>query len=119
MKNFYGYIIAQPRLKINIFYKKNGKAAVICLSFSAAAMGLNLAVPAILNAHGITDFTFNMFFISHRFPCTLPVLSGIYPVVPYPVFLLLYLVGFAAVAAIIFAIGKGIVALTQRCRADR
>lgn len=95
-----------------------GSLVPFCV-LSAAAMGLNLAVPAILNAQGITDFTFNMFFISHRFPCTLPVLSGIYPVVPYPVFLLLYLVGFAVVAAIIFAIGKGIVALTQKCRADK
>ena len=105
----------RKRLSWRFFF---GSLVPFCV-LSAVAMGLNLAVPAILNAHGITDFTFNMFFISHRFPCTLPVLSGIYPVVPYPVFLLLYLVGFAAVAAIIFAAEKGTVALTQRCRADR
>ena len=108
-------LLAATFLVWRVFF---GSLVPFCV-LSAVAMGLNMAVPAILNAQGITDFTFNMFFISHRFPCTLPVLSGIYPVVPYPVFLLLYLVGFAAVAAIIFAAEKGTVALTQRCRADR
>lgn len=83
---------------------------------SAVAMGLNLIVPLVLNAAQITDFTFNMFFISHRFPCTLPVLSVIYPLVPYPVFLLIYLVGFTAVAAVIFASERGILALTEKPR---
>ena len=54
---------------------------------------------------GITGgSTFNMFFISPYFPCTLPVLSEIYPVVPYPVFLLLYVLGFITLGFIFFEI---------------
>ena len=81
--------------------------------FAALAMILNVGVHALLVANG-SDATFNMFFISPYHPCTLPVLSAIYPKVPYPVFLLIYLVGFAAVSAIMMGIEKGIVALTAR-----
>lgn len=44
--------------------------------------------------------TFNMFFISKHYPCTLLILSGIYSMVPYGVFLVIYLVGFTLVAFI-------------------
>ncbi len=68
---------------------------------AAMAMTLNIGVYHLLRASGIDD-TFNMFFISPYFECTLPVLSSIYPAVPYPVFLMIYLLGFAAIAAIMF-----------------
>jgi hypothetical protein len=61
------------------------------------------------------DETFNMFFISPHFPCTLPVLSGIYGKIPYPAFLLLYLVGFALIAAIILGAEIGVAALIRKC----
>jgi hypothetical protein len=57
---------------------------------SAAAMGLNLAVPAMLNAHGITDFTFNMFYVARDGRCSIPVLSWIQANMPYPVFFISY-----------------------------
>jgi hypothetical protein len=55
-----------------------------------------------------------MFFISRHYPCTLPVLADIYAKVPYPVFLCIYLVGFAVVSALIYGIEKGILALIYR-----
>ena len=41
-----------------------------------------------------SDETFNMFYISPYFSCTLPVFDIIYAKTPYPVFLLCYLIGF-------------------------
>jgi len=67
-----------------------------------AAQMLNAVVPT------FTDETFNMFYISWKFDCTLPVLSAIYPKVPYVVFLLLYIIGFSIAAAIVMSVAYGI-----------
>lgn len=48
--------------------------------------------------------TFNMFFISPYLPCTLPLLSVIYNLVPYPIFLIIYLLGFSLAGFIMLAI---------------
>ncbi len=68
----------------------------------ATAMILNWVVPH------FTDETFNMFYISPYFPCTLPILSTLYSLVPYPIFLLIYLLGFSAIAIGILYASKGI-----------
>ena len=83
--------------------------------FSALAMILNVAVQNALIANQI-DMVFNMFYISPYHPCTLPVLSAIFPLVPYAVFLLIYLLGFAAVAGVIFGVEKAAVSLACRKR---
>ena len=56
-------------------------------------------------ASGVLDGqTFNMFFISSHFPCTLPILSMFANDIPYLAYLCVYLFGFAIVAALMFAI---------------
>lgn len=73
------------------------------------AMTLNLTI-----VHFIGDQTFNMFYISPYFPCSLPVLSLIYPSVNYaryPLFLILYIVGFCLAASILYWMAFGINAL--------
>lgn len=77
-------------------------------AFATVAMILNVVVYHIFMANGM-DNTFNMFFISPYFECTLPILDTIYGVVPYPVFLLIYLLGFSLIAAIIFYASKFII----------
>jgi len=72
-------------------------------AFALIAMVLNIAMHYIHLAHGI-DATFNMFFISPFHDCTLPVLSIFYPLLPYPLFLICYLIGFSLVAALIYGI---------------
>ncbi len=57
---------------------------------AVTALALNVAAVKIFNIRE----TFNMFYISPYFDCPMPVFSAIYKAVPYPVFLLLYLVGF-------------------------
>ena len=77
------------------------KTPVPFLAFIVVAMILNVTFVK----SGITGgSTFNMFFISPYFPSTLPVLSEIYPVVPYPIFLLLYVLGFITLGFIFFEI---------------
>ena len=81
--------------------------------FLAIAVILNFAVYHSLVGAGMDD-TFNMFFISPYFDCTLPVLSSVYASVSYPVFFVIYLVGFSAVAFFIYLIQHGIILLTQK-----
>lgn len=82
-------------------------------AFASVAMILNLVMPKYLATKGFTQ-AFNMFYISPYYNNDLPVLSTIYPMVPYFVYLIIYIFGFALVAALVFAIEKGIVALTLR-----
>lgn len=60
------------------------------------------------------DETFNMFYISPYFDCTLPILSMIYPKVNYLIFVALYIFGFTFIAFLIYIIARGIIKLTRR-----
>ena len=83
-----------------------GAIAVFGVLLTVAII-LNVTVHAALVKAGINE-TFNMFFVSPHFDCTLPVLSVISPLVPYPVFLFIYVAGFTAVAGIVFCASLGI-----------
>ena len=89
-------------------------SVVVFAGFATVAMLLNVIVYHTFVATGI-DETFNMFFISPYFDCTLPILSMVYSAVPYPVFLFIYIGGFALVAFVIYLIIKGIVHLYKKC----
>ncbi len=69
------------------------------------AMIMNVVGYHLLQGAGMDD-TFNMFYVSPYFDCTLPVLSDLYPILPYPVFLIVYILGFVGVAALVFYIQK-------------
>lgn len=75
--------------------------------FLLIAYGLNIGMYHYFQNNGI-DATFNMFYIGPYYECTLPVLSGIYPKVPYIVFALIYVLGFALIAFIMTYIHIGI-----------
>ena len=81
---------------------------------SAVALGLNEIVHLYLTNNGLAGTTFNMFFISRHHPCTLPVLSTLAPKLPYPVFLMVYLFGFALAASIIFGLESGCIRPAKR-----
>lgn len=85
------------------------KALPVFGFFLVNAMILNLIVPKFNGGE-----TFNMFFISPYFDCTLPVLSTIYPKVPYIIFLLIYIIGFAIAGFIIYNIVYWITWLVDR-----
>ncbi len=85
-------------------------------AFASVAMILNLTLYPII---GDISPDFNMFYISPFVNNDLPVLSAIYPKVPYPVYLIIYIFGFTLVAALVYAVEKGIVALTLRKKNKR
>lgn len=64
------------------------KGILVFVGLSITAMALNVSMYHIFQNKGLDD-TFNMFFVSPYFDCTLPVLSLIYPKVPYIIFLLI------------------------------
>ena len=86
---------------------------IVFAAFASVALILNVTVYPVLLEKGLTE-DFNMFYISPYLNNDLPVLSTIYPLVPYPVYLIIYVIGFTAVAALVYAVEKGIVALTLR-----
>ena len=61
--------------------------------------------------------TFNMFFISPYFDCPMPVFSIIFKLVPYPVFLAIYLVGFIAGTCILTYLIKLFILLIGKIKA--
>lgn len=87
----------------------NGKwylsALPVFFALTAIALLLNGVVPPIIGS----GHTFNMFFISWRFPSSLPILSYLYadpaaPLIPYPAFLFLYVSGFSLCAFLTYAL---------------
>lgn len=104
------FLAARYREKLKIRYYLGG-AVIFCVML-AIAMTMNLTVTNLLRSVGIDD-KFSMFYVSPYEPCHLPILSMIYPLVPFPVFLVIYLFGFMLAAAIIFYIAKGIAALSR------
>jgi hypothetical protein len=92
------YFIAYKRKKFTKNYFLGGIPVFAALI--TVAMLLNLFV------HPRIEETFNMFYISPYHDCTLPILSMIYPKVPYLVFLLLYALGFVFVAFIVYSVSK-------------
>lgn len=97
------FVFARERKRFSL--RGFGGATLLFLAFSALAIGMNefffYRVPI--------DGVFNMFFISRHFPSALFLLDRVWEKVSYPVFLCIYLLGFAAVGLAVFAIGKGIV----------
>ena len=89
-------------------YSMYFKGLAVFTIASIIAIILNLLAPL------ITTETFNMFFISPYFECTIPILSNIQPYVIYPVFLILYLIGFAIVSFIVFEASKLTLYLIKR-----
>lgn len=83
--------------------------------FSSAVFGVVLFIAFMLNvtlypyliSRGI-DTSFNMFYISPYTDCNLPILSALQPILPYPVFLAVYIVGFASAAWITVSLVRGI-----------
>ena len=89
-------------------------AVVVFLILLAVALALDIGVYHALSARYEEVPSFNMFYISPYFPCTLPLVSLIYAAVPYAVFLLIYIVGFVLAAAVMHYGGRGIIRLAGK-----
>ena len=81
------------------------RGSYVFLTLFGIAMLMNIVAYRILSANDIND-SFNMFFISPYYSCSLPILSEIQKIAPYPVFLLIYLLGFGLIAGVIFCLER-------------
>jgi len=85
------------------------KASIVFIVFLTIAMAMNLAWPLLK-----IDALFNMFQLSPYYTTSYPVLNTIQANYPYIVFLLAFIVGFVAAAAIIFGVYKLVVTLSNK-----
>lgn len=89
------------RAKLSAKFFLGGVRIFVVMVF--IAMILNVATHYAFPIFGI-DETFNMFFISPYFDCTLPLLSMVFSVIPYAVFVCVYFFGFILCALIMFTL---------------
>ena len=84
---------------------RNFLAAIPCFLFLVGiALALNIGVHS-----AIPDQTFNMFFISPYFSCEIPIFGEVYPgLLPYPLFLVLYILVLTLASAILFSAAYGV-----------
>lgn len=87
------------------------KAIPVFATLVSIAFTLNVLMYQIFEARGI-DEDFNMFYIGPYVPSSLPILSDIYPKVPYVAFFLIYVVGFCAIATGLYYAEYGITRLS-------
>jgi hypothetical protein len=95
-----GAAIAAHKLKLQ---KQILPATIVFAVTLIIAMFLN-----IWHNSFIQEGTFNMFFINPVYKNHLPILSMIQPLVPYPIFLAIYTIGFGFAAYIVLNISLGI-----------
>lgn len=102
------YCLTNERTKLT--FKKFLSGVLVFASLLSIALLLNVVV---YNSGVLNGATFNMFFISPYFECTLPVLN-LFQGLPYPIFLMIYLLGFSLAAFIIFIIAFAIKKLINK-----
>ena len=95
------FFAVRYREKLTPKFFFSGVAVFVAMVF--IAMGLNIGVYKAFGAFGI-DETFNMFYISPYFDCTLPVLNVVYGKLPYVGFVCVYFFGFILCALIVFSV---------------
>ena len=109
---FIGILLAvRYRRKFSKKFFLGGVLVFVAMTF--IAMTLNICVYQVFMEYGI-DETFNMFYISPYFDCTLPVLSLIYGRIPYIAFVCVYFFGFILCALIVYGIINGILLAVKR-----
>lgn len=105
------FCLFHERKRLNFKYYIKGILTFLILL--TIAVTSNIIVYNIFQKLSI-DETFNMFYVGPYFPSTLPLLSIIYPLVPYIVFLLLYTIGFILISYIIFFVFTKINTLVKK-----
>ena len=110
------FFMVHNRKRVN--FKFFLPSTIVFSALTLIAMLLNIGVYKYLESSNQMQ-TFNMFFISPYFNCTLPLLSLIYPNVPYIIFLFIYILGFAFVAYLMYLIQIGIYKLVGKISHDR
>ena len=104
---------------IGVFMYVSGRAKLshktILQALPTFAILVSVAMTANLlyGAFGDPEQSFNMFYISPYYPCTLPVLSLFYGQVPYIIFLALYIFGFTLAGYVMSLLAIGVAKLRE------
>ena len=90
--------------------KVEHKTILKAMCIFGVAIVCAIALNEILYATGISHEgdAFNMFYISRHFPSTLPLYSLVHNVVPFPLNIVIYFIGFSLAAYIILLVSMGI-----------
>lgn len=89
--------------EVKVLFKNLLKGYGVFLAFALLAEILNVSV---YQSGILRGETYNMFYISPYFPSSLPVFDMIQSKVPFPVFLLLYLIAIFLGAAVVYLIAR-------------
>ena len=104
------FFVAHSRRRFNLKFFL--KSTLVFVALVVIAIVSNEIMYVYITNKGIANDIFNMFYISRHYPCTLPILADIYKMVPYPVFALIYILGFAIVSFVIYLVEWLIIFLT-------
>lgn len=95
--------------------KAEWKTLLKALPVFFVTFAMAIAMNHIANAVGINEVgKFDMFYFSPYFDSSLPVYSALQPILPYPVCLLIYFVGFTFIASLILLVAIGFSQLSKR-----
>ena len=104
-------LLASGYVKLDWSSLRKAVPVFVTMVFSAVVLNEVAYRVGILEGH-----TFNMFFISPYCDPSLPVYSLVQGVIPFPLSLVVYVLGFTAAAGIILAMGMGLQRLARRER---
>ena len=91
-----GYLLGSGHVKLEM------KTVLKAMPVFAVCVALAAIMNEAANAAGLLEeHSFNMFYISPYLECTLPVYSLVHNAVPFPVNLVIYIVGFTAAATVV------------------
>lgn len=93
------YLLASKEVKINIQSLLNGLKVFLIAAIIANALNIIVYNSGVLNGE-----TFNMFYISPYFESSLPVFNNIYNMVPYLVFVVIYIIALSLGSYLVFSI---------------
>lgn len=102
--------------KLSRFLREWLGAGAVYASAVAAALLMDTVWGLFLRNVLPTGLTFNMFYISPFYNSSLPVFRDLQPLMPYPVFLLLYVLAFCLGAAAVWFVAFGVCKLFEKRR---
>lgn len=106
------YLLASGHVRLE------GKTLLRAVPVFAVCVCVALVLNELAHRAGIADF--NMFFISPYEICTLPVYSLVHGALPFPLNILLYVLGFTVAAGIILVLAalirRAAISLRQKCK---
>ena len=109
-----GYLLGSGHVKLEM------KTVLKAMPVFAICVALAAVMNEMAHAAGLLEnHNFNMFYISPYLECTLPVYSLVHNAVPFPVNLIIYVLGFTAAACVILLLAKGIAALASKVKVGK